>query len=131
MGIQSRTNDYQDRERLTKVPKGGNWQQHKQDTTGNENRASGAIRTMRVFGVYGLVCTGVYSLGGFWFSRTPSDYNPYAFPHRRNATATTETTYNNATSRRRRRSTNFCKPTTLKGIQSNFLHRHKCKDMNK
>jgi hypothetical protein len=54
---------------------------------------------MRVFGVYGLVCAGMYSFGGFWFSsdkasRTPSDYNPYALPHRRNATATTETTYN-------------------------------------
>jgi hypothetical protein len=36
MGIQSRTNEDQARERLTKVPKGGNWQQHKQDTTGNE-----------------------------------------------------------------------------------------------
>jgi hypothetical protein len=42
-------NEDQARERLTKVPKGGNWQQHKQDTTGNENRASGAIRTMRGF----------------------------------------------------------------------------------
>ena len=103
--------------------------------TGNENRASGAIRTMRVFGVYGLVCAGMYSFGGFWFSsdkasRTPSEYNLYALPHRRNATATTETTYNNATSRRRRRkSTNFCKPTALKGTQSNFLHRHKCKGL--
>ena len=46
-------NEDQALERLTKVPKGGNWQQHKQDTTGNENRASGAIRTMRVLG-----CTG-------------------------------------------------------------------------
>jgi hypothetical protein len=62
-------------------------------------------------------------------SRTPSDYNPYALPHRRNAIATTETTYNNATSIRIRRPTNSCKPTALKGIQSNFLHRHKCKGL--
>jgi nicotinic acid mononucleotide adenylyltransferase len=66
-----RTSEHSARERLTKVPKGGNWQQHKEDTTENKNRASGAIRKVSFWG-------GVKTR--------------YSFLHLRNATATTKTT---------------------------------------
>ena len=118
-GIQSRTNDDQDRERLTKVPKGGmhNWQQHR----GHHGERKQSKRCNSKSEVFGGIQWTIFFGGRSLRLSSPTKCNR---DYRNNNIHQ----YNKQ--KKKKKINLIFAADNRQGIQSNFLQRNKCKDLN-